>query len=112
VITSPHFLEYVGIVASAVLGVGTVICGILLIVKTVGYLTSSSLRHPRPQAHSAVRRTRRPNTDVYAVMCRAVLEAQASEAKTPGSPVGNESLPVFAQTTKPLDLADATPAAA
>ena len=105
--TSPHFLEYVGIVASAVLGVGTAICGLLLLAKTIGSLASTSLRQTRPQAHSAVRRTRRPNTDVYAVMCRAILEAQASEPKALGAPEGNESLPVFAQATT-HDLADAT----
>jgi hypothetical protein len=105
-ITSTYLLEYVGIVASVVLGVATAVCGILLLVKTAGHLSSDSLRRVSPKLPATIRRTKRPDT--YAEICRAVLEAQASEPMTPPCPAADDALPVFARAAQPTELPDAT----
>ena len=108
-ITSSYLLEYVGILTSGVLGGATAVCGLLLLVKTVGHLSSDALRRARPRPQAVVRRTRRPDT--YAEICRAVLATEASEPRT-ASPAAAEDLPVFAHAAQPTELPDATPTAA
>jgi hypothetical protein len=102
--TSPHLLEYVGILTSAVLGAGMLLCGVLLVVKTVAYATSDAVRRSGSTTHPTARRVRRPG--VYGVIRQAVLEAQASEPATRTSTLESESVPVF-EAAPSLGRADA-----
>jgi hypothetical protein len=108
VINSTNLFEHIGIVASAVLGVATAVCAVLLVVKMASHLASDSLRNvrPSPKPQAAVRRTKR--TSDYAELCRAVLETQASEPTAPPAHAADGELPVFARTAKPLEHADGT----
>ena len=103
--TSPHLLEYVGILASAFLAAGMLLCGVLLVVKTVAYATSDAVRRHGSTAHATARRVRRPG--VYGVIRQAVLEAQASEPAALAPTFEEESAPVF-QAAPSLGRADAT----
>ncbi len=72
-----YLLEYVGIVASTVLGAGTALCGSVLVVKMALAITP-----PPPSGPPSVgTRRRRRQEEIFSAIYRAVLAVEATEVR-------------------------------